>query len=433
MKLSFEKNDHEALYLQIAHVLMRAMIDGQICQNEKLPSIRELALDLEVSKSTIQNAYDYLISEGYMISKPKSGYYCDLNERQMVRETYEVKTSLNQPQPLYLYDLTSKAISLSSFETKVWRKYTKMILEDEDIIGRYGEKSGELCLKTALRQFLYDTRGVYFDDSQCIIGAGISPLIYFICRLFRQEKQMRVGMIEPNPMVQTIFEDCHWKVCILADIDDLKKVDVLYITSHPKLYKINQKARLMHYVRAYGLYLIEDDYTMEMHYLRQPPSSFYATFKDDRIFYLNSFSKLLLPSIRLACLIVPTIKKEQLALGLRYYNQTASKIEQCVFSQYLQDGHLMRRLKSLRKENKRKYETIKTFLDNHGIDYYLNEPACCFELLVRIDREAIKKASIHGSYNQKNHLMLYFSQIAFDDLEIVLNLILNACRFSKEI
>lgn len=433
MKIVFERNQYDSLYLQIASALKEAMVDGRIQHHQKLPSVRALASQLEVSKSTIEHAYDALVLEGYAYAVPKSGYYCDLKERHEPKQRPSLVSDETRDATSFSYTLTSKAISLSAFETKVWRKYMKDIFAMEDVISCYGLKGGETCLKQSLRQFLCDVRGVYCDLDDMVIGAGISPLLYFVCRLFRTLPHVTVGFLEENATIQAVFEDCRWDVKIITKVDDLKTVDVLYLTGHPALRKINQKISLMTYVRRYGLYVIEDDYTMEMHYLQEAPSSFYATFKDDCIFYINSFSKLLLPSIRMACLIVPKSLEEKTQVALENYHQTASKIEQWAFSRYIDDGHLKRRLKSLRKENKMKYEWMSNYLGTHGIGYYLDEPACMVELMIQAPKDGFQAYGLDLLCNEKNHPLLYFSQVARDDLEDALQRILDVCRFSEKV
>ena len=174
--IRFDTNKKIPLYIQIYEGLVNEMKEGHIAQGEKLPSVRALAKQLNLSKSTIENAYDKLLSEGYLTSRLKSGYYCDIPS--FKQQTLQKPPLKSNPPKEIRYDFSSRFIEPGHFESKLWRRYMRYTLEDESYIASYGTSQGEYELREALAHFLYRERAVETSAEQLVIGAGIQPLQY---------------------------------------------------------------------------------------------------------------------------------------------------------------------------------------------------------------------------------------------------------------
>lgn len=423
LPIIFDTQKKEPIYLQIYQWFVNEMQTGRICQGEKLPSVRTLALQLNISKSTIENAYDKLVSEGYLLSKAKSGYYCDIPLfKQNV--TNKLQPITEQKQEI-LYDFSSRSVEPSHFERKLWRRYMRYTLEDDNYIASYGNSQGEYALRVALAHYLYEERAVKTTASQLVIGAGMQPLLYLFCSLFKDRK-LRVGFLQPAfRQAIAVFEDCHHEIVLLDDLSKIKEseLDVLYLNIVGMKMKMKERIALLETLSNLNIMLIEDDYQGEMHYKSVGMSSLQGIASNVKVFYLNSFSKQLLPSMRMACMSFPSCMQAQLMNRIGLYNQTASKIEQHVFTNYIQDGHLARCIKRQRKAYLKKsallYQNLCQYFPSEEIE--LLEHQLCYRIKHHFDKqfyENLKIQKIAVSQKEDGYLYLYFSGISDVQIEM---------------
>lgn len=409
------------LYLQLYHYFVSQIQNGLIVKGQRLPSVRSLAQQLKVSKSTVASTYDKLVSEGYLMAKPKSGYFCDVPLMKKKQTMAKKQMPFVMQKPVPRYDFSSQAIGLGHFESKIWKRYMRLVLEDERYIASYGHPQGEYFLREQLTYYLNEQRGLSVFPWQLVIGAGIQPLLYLFCSMF-QGQHLTIGFLKPGfPEAMRVFLDCQHQVVLLDHLDDLNGLDILYLTLDGLKMKLKERMALLQRLKEQHIYLIEDDYNAEMHYRTVAMNSLQGMYGEDIVFYLNSFSKLLLPSVRLACLSVPNAFLEALQVALKAYHQTASKIEQQVFAWYIQDGHLERCVKRLRKTYDKKSRFVETILNLYlaPCDYILLETHLCFEIKGDFTKDfyaALEQKKILVSHQKKDSFRLYFSGISEDDL-----------------
>lgn len=364
--LSFQPNSDKTLYQELHDYLVEQMLTGYIQNGDKLPSIRQLAKELHLSRTTIENAYELLVSEGYVSSQPKSGYYCDLPEGFKKNKYVLAPEKKILPSIPIVYNFSSRYVDATEFDTKLWRRYMRLVMDRDQEIASYGERLGELELREALTDYLYRERGVKCTVDQLVIGAGIQPLLYLFCGRFTS-RVLRVGFIQPGfKQAIQVFKDCHHEICLFHCLEevDFQKIDVLYLTPTELNLKMNRRLWLTEKLRQENVYLIEDDLNGEMHYVSAGFPAIQGVLGEENVIYLNSFSRLLLPSLRIACMVLPADLSKQLHDHVKCYNQTASKIEQCVFNYYLRDGHLERRIRKLRRLSLKKSLLMQELIKN---------------------------------------------------------------------
>lgn len=424
IQLQFEKNTACPLYLQLYEALVSQMMSGLIVQGDRIPSVRQMAQVTGLSKTTVENAYDKLVSEGYLITKAKSGYYCDIPT--LKKQDYLNRDIVfsNQTSFKIRYDFSSRSMESGDFEGKVWRRYTRYILDQDQVIASYGDKQGEAALRSQLTGYLYRERGVITQPEQMVIGAGIQPLLYLFCSVFR-DAHLKIGFLKPGfPQAQTVFEDCHHEIVIIDQLDHLNQydIDILYFNPAKHPLKLNQRIELMNELRERDIYLIEDDHNGEMHYLSPPVNSLQSISYHERTFYLSSFSKLLLPAIRLACLCVPDDFQYQFQQRLGSYNQTASKIEQLVLALYIQDGHMERRIKKLKKRYILKSQKMRQAISKYfgQNDFSFMETNLCYDIMGNFSEQfyqQLAEAGLKVSHSDATRLRLYFGGIPEELIE----------------
>ncbi len=175
------------LYEQIYLHIRKDILSGLLAEQERLPSTRALAAHLSVSRNTVDMAYSQLLSEGYIETRPKSGFYvCSLLELEPVWNDpappvcSPAKKSLSVPR----YDFSPFASNTAGFPYRIWQRLTvKVLSEHGNELFLLGDRQGEPELRAAVAKYLYEARGFSCDPSHIIIGAGADYLLQLLIQL----------------------------------------------------------------------------------------------------------------------------------------------------------------------------------------------------------------------------------------------------------
>ena len=127
---------------------------------------------------------------------------------------------------------------------------------------------------------------------------------------------------------------------------------------------VSRRMELVHHASENGSLIIEDDYENEFVYFQRPTPSLFNLAGGHGVVYIGSFSRLLLPSIRLSFMVLPPSLSRQYAAVAERYSQTASKVEQIALCQFIRDGHLTSQTKKLKKLYAQKLKELKTVVQN---------------------------------------------------------------------
>jgi len=176
----------EPLYQQIYHYIKSEIINGNLPFHGKLPSTRALARYMQISRSTIEMAYEQLKAEGYIEAIPYKGYYVA-----QIQELVVLKSKIKKAEPktlkqkeFCLYDFSPNGIDLENFPYSIWKKISKnTLLEDKKELFSLGKSQGDFSLRQTICQYLHQARGVNCDPKQIIIGAGNEYLLMLLLYL----------------------------------------------------------------------------------------------------------------------------------------------------------------------------------------------------------------------------------------------------------
>ena len=193
------------LYEQIYQYIKDEIRRGNIRPEKQLPSSRELAKSLKVSRSTTQLAYEQLVSEGYLEAVPRKGYFAASLDGIFPPVAQSVAARPDQKKELSLgmekesvrgqlfrekfeVDFSPRGIDLEGFPYATWRKISRSVLKEEDReLFLKGEPQGDLILREAIREYLHAARGVNCDVSQIIIGAGNEYLLMLLSQIIGRD------------------------------------------------------------------------------------------------------------------------------------------------------------------------------------------------------------------------------------------------------
>jgi len=423
-------------YQKVYDVIIKDIELGYIKQHDKIPSVRTMATNLRVSKTTVENAYAQLLAEGYIYAKEKKGYYVDVSLSHR-----KVEPLIEEPVVIpkkYRYDFSGRSVDHESFNFDIWHKYIKRALYQKEELMRYGEPFGELCLKKALQKYSREYRGVRRPVQNFVIGAGFQTLLTHICGLFHADKV--VGIAEGGfKQAEEVFKNCHMRIKKIPmdkegiSIEELKKVniDVLYINSssggyHGHPIKQQRRNEILMYAKQNRVYIIEDDYNGELKFNTKPMEAM-TKYDDNYSIYLGSFSKLLLPSIRISYMALPKNLLQTYQNQFYHYHQTASKLEQIALAMYIEDGQLARHLKRLRKQYAIKgnemLEKLQQAFPNNNFHLYetsLKITMSVEEAKLSTYIAVAKEHNILVTKNSENEISLSFSGILRNDIDLAI-------------
>lgn len=350
-----EMKNRGELYFTLYCKIKEASQCGVLKKGEKLPSVREAAKQLGVSRTTVENAYTRLCIEGIAESRPQRGYFITGNKAAVLKNIEPEKSQDNTE-----FDFSSRNVDTLAVDTELWKRTMRAVLWDSSELTSYGERQGELKLREALSEYSYKARGVKTTAENIVIGAGVGPLLNILCGL--TGRAITVG-IENGGFAEAeqVFDDYGINTVLLesdsngATVKSLYENDIDVLLLLPSaLSKIsvsalnNRRNEFIKWVKDGKRLIIEDDYNGELRYTARTVTSFQGKASENTV-YIGSFSKLLLPSVRIAYMVLPDYLAERFRNRKSGYNQTCGKVEQLALAEYIQKGALEKQLRKLRR------------------------------------------------------------------------------------
>lgn len=352
MALELEKS-REHLYLSVYHYYKDLILKGKLLPGSRMPSLRKCSQELHLSRTTIENAYLQLAADGYIISRAQSGYYVT----GIASMPLSSKAASKNPKISYQYDLSSSSVDRESFRFDLWQRYIKSALRQSDRLLTYGEPQGEADFRETLAEYIRERRNVHCTASDIVVGAGVQGLLHILCPLLKDYSTVSF----PTPsFVQgsTVFSDYGFEVRYRNKDSGVIYVSPAHMTKWGDIMPISRRLELIRYAREHGSIIIEDDFENEFVYLQKPTPSIYSLASGQNVIYIGSFSRLLLPSIRISFMVLPESLREAYLQKAEYYNQTASKAEQIALCQFIRDGHLASQTRRLKRLYSVKMKTL---------------------------------------------------------------------------
>ena len=356
-----------AKYLDLYERYKNLILSGMLSAGTKLPSVRRCSQELSLSRTTVENAYAVLAAEGYITSKPQSGYF--VSNLFIENEAHKSLSSENRREDKgnCLYDMVTVSADKESFDFALWRRYVKSALRQDSRLLSYGDSRGEADLRAAIAKYVNDQRGVVGTADNVVVSAGTQSLLSILCVLLKQEKNVAFLGFD-FPKGRTVFEDYGKSVSVIRsgfNEDELKKckASIIYVSpshidSSGSVLPMSERTKIVEYARQANCLVIEDDYDSEFRYASHPMLSLQGLDGGNNVIYIGTFSRLLLPSIRVGFMLLPQGLCEKYKARAAMYNQTASKAEQIALCQYITDGHLLSRIKRQRRIYAAKSETV---------------------------------------------------------------------------
>ncbi|MCC2461323.1 PLP-dependent aminotransferase family protein [Bacillus mobilis] len=448
------------LYLQIYEYMKQEISHGSICAGTRLPSHRNLAMQLNVSRITVESAYQQLLAEGYVESKPKRGIFVSEVDIDVIKKKQKIASNSanNKENEQYDYDCSQGLIDQKAFPITNWKRAIhETLFQYENELFAKEDPQGELVLREHISKYLYHARGVHSSPDQIIIGAGTQPLLWLLLQLLGQKKEYGIenpgfhripAMIQSSglPVHPIPLDDKGIHISALRESPS----NVAYVTpSHQFplgiIMPLSRRLELLKWANDCKGYIIEDDYDGEFRYIGKPIPSLQGLDSNERVIYMGTFSKSFLPSLRMGYIVLPPhlLGAYQELGGM--FKQTVSTLQQLTFATFIQNGDWERHINRSRTLYKRKHiSLIKSITNEMGNNIRILGEQSGLHIVLHVHNGMNEQEIIHAAAKQRiklyplstydfvhniredSYVLLGFGSIPEDCIETVVQLLKKA-------
>jgi GntR family transcriptional regulator / MocR family aminotransferase len=356
--VALDRSRPRGLRAQVEDELRNAIRSGRLTPGTPLPSTRALSGDLGVTRGVVVAAYDQLLAEGYLRSRPGSG---TVDNATAERGTMTRRAGSNEA-PV-LVDFRPGVPDLDLFPRAAWLRATRAALQtlpDADL--GYVDPRGLPQLRQAVADYLGRVRGVSTTSDRVVICNGFSHGLSLVVRALRDTGLDLFAVESPGhdgPREEIVWLGARYRgVEVDADgivVEQLRRSRARVVVLTPAhqfptgaVLSAARRTALAEWARDVDGYIIEDDYDAEYRYDRHPVGALQGV-APDRVIYGGTLSKSLGPGLRLGWLVLPPPLVEPIAVGRRLTDHGTSSLTQAACMTFLSRGDLDRHLRRTRR------------------------------------------------------------------------------------
>jgi len=378
---SFENIGTESLYSHLYKCIREDILSGSIAPGEKLPSKRSFAENLGVSVITVENAYAQLMSEGYIYSLPKKGFFAAEIEKHTVQKKSEIPPVKLPDAPKFFVDFSSNRTDPENFPFATWAKLMRETMAEKSAELMVNAPCGGVpALRQAIAEHLHAFRGIQADPNHIIVGAGTEYLYGLLIQLLGFDKvyaledpgYRKVGQIFQSHGVQYVYTPMDKDGVDPAALEK-SGADILHLSPshHFPTGIVTPAARryalLSWAAQAPGRYILEDDYDSEFRFTGKPIPALQSMDGLNRVIYMNTFTKSLASTIRISYMVLPADLAEQFYRRLGFYACTVSNLEQYTLAKFISEGYFEKHINRMRSRYRIKKDRLLTEMEESGL------------------------------------------------------------------
>ena len=451
LSYSFLDDKKVPLYEQLYQFIRDDIMEGRLDTHSILPSKRSLAKQLSISITTVENAYNQLVSEGYIYSKPKSGYYVSdiptapsethrYNESSYKHFKTGPVTSKKEGIPEYYADFSSNANDPATFPFSTWAKINREILSTEQTKLMTNSPSNGLAeLRYAIAEYLKEFRNIYTHPDNIVVGAGTETLYSILVQLLGFDLTYAVE----NPGYEKIYKmlsSSNLKVKRIS-MDEFgiiptelinEEVNVIHTTPSHHFptgitMPVSRRNELLSWANTSDKYIIEDDYDSEFRFSGRPIPSLTSIDRNEKVIYMNTFTKSLASTIRISYMVLPDHLRDLYHEKLSFYSCPVSTFEQLTLARFISKGYYEKHINRMRTASRKKRDLLLKTIKSSPIARFseISEEQSGLHFILHIDLgktdtefiEACLEKDIHIEAIAKNSFMINYSSIPLDRIE----------------
>lgn len=398
------------LHRQLYEALRQAILTGRLLPRQRIPSTRELAKSLGISRTTVTQSYEQLLSEGYLETIVGSGtYVCaqlpdDLlysdpvnADRSAIRSSISLSkygtglTSIEIPEnePDTPISFRYGRPAFEQFPMQLWRKLLSRHCRNcSDWLDYATDPMGYQPLREAIAHHLSRFRAVQCKPEQVLITNGTQQALSLIVHLLIDPGdaialedpgylRARFTFISSGATLLPISVDESGLIVRELTEHQCDRIKLVYVTpSHQfptgAVLSLPRRFELLAWAQQQGAMIIEDDYDSEFRYGdrtthssdARPIPALQGLDQSNSVFYVGTFSKVLFPSLRIGYLVLPLSLVPIFALAKRLNDRQLPTLEQHVLTDFITEGHLERHIRRMRNYYNHHRQILVQALEN---------------------------------------------------------------------
>ncbi|MGA7342087.1 MAG: PLP-dependent aminotransferase family protein [Terracidiphilus sp.] len=365
--LALDRSNQRSLQTQLTGQLMRMIQSGDLLAGEHLPSTREMAQALRISRNTVVAAYEMLVGEGYLESQLRSGFQVGSAARAFQLLPVNPKAAKRRTKPAALpsaplpFRPTQPDVNLLSMQ--IWNRHRARALKRESSLLHYQSRFpvGLDELRQNVAAYLRDSRAVRCEWQQVAITSGSQQALFLLAHLLLRPGQ-RVYVEDPGYAGARDAWNHAGAIVAPAPVDKeglrlperAAKGSLIYVTPSHQFplgvcMSLARRLSLLRAARTWQAWIVEDDYDGEFRYESAPQPSLQSLDEERRVIYIGSFSKTLFPSLRIGYVVLPPELVEGFAVLKAIADNHGPLVDQATLAGFLESGAFYSHLRRCRK------------------------------------------------------------------------------------
>jgi GntR family transcriptional regulator / MocR family aminotransferase len=402
MLISIDRDSTVPMIRQLYSRIRESILAGRLQPDARLPSSRELAVRLQVSRNVVLEAYDLLYAEGFLAPKRGAGTYvaggATFAGPARTAPPPVAKVNMGYDCPPGVINFRAGTPNLRMFPARLWLQMVREVLQmpPEEMLA-YGHPEGRHELRRAVCDYVVSQREVRCHPEQIVITAGTTQAIGIACHLLLGEKR---DVVLEDPITRDIqlIVKSHGATLHPVPVDnDGMRTALLPMALNPAFVyvtpshqfpiggtmPIQRRIELLRYAELADTFIIEDDYDSEFRFDGPPLSSLHGL-HPDRVVYIGTFSKTLCPALRIGYLILPP---QLIGLGRSrkwlsdLHNEVTSQL---ALARFIRLGHYLRHVARMRKHyQQRRNDMVAALTEFFGSSVQILGSATGLHLVAR--------------------------------------------------
>lgn len=368
--IELRTNSEISLARQIFLSLRKRILAGEILPGEPLPSTRELAKGLGTSRNTVCEAYDMLLTEGFIISR--QGAPSRVTEGLHIMPVNANTTQdTGNDHPAILWNFKTGQPDLSLFPWSSWSQVVRQALNNVSVHQlEYSGPKGYEPLCSEISRWLMRSRSMEVNPEDIFISSGATQAFYLLVDILYNKERPFCLENPSHPAIRTVINDRNYPLCFMpadrqgADESWIRERDLsaVYLTpSHQfPLGGILPAVRRASFIRLAAekdYYIIEDDYDSEYRYCGSPVTPLYSL-DPSRVIYVGTFSKTLFPALRIGFAVLPKELQKKWRHYRNYLDVQNPILEQAALAEFLRSRKMDHHIRQMRRVYAKKRETL---------------------------------------------------------------------------
>ena len=389
--IDLRRGQDNSLQAELSAQLKKMIQRGELRAGERLPSSRELAATLHISRNTVIAAYDLLMSEGYLESEQRSGVYVGRaaqafqfqlsararNSKAANLQHGEPTTQFREPLPF-----RPAQPDVRLFPIKIWNRHRARVLKRGANILHYQSvfSSGLDDLRQNIAEYLRDSRGVRCDWREIAITSGSQQALFLLAHLLIKPGDY-VYMEDPGYLGARLAWKQAGAQILSAPIDDegiclphseARPVSLIYVTPSRQFplgtcMSLGRRLMLLQSAVRLETWIVEDDYDAEFRYNSPPLPSLQNLDENRRVIYVGTFSKILFPSLRIGYAVLPPELVDRFANLKHIAEDHGPLVDQATLAAFMDSGAFHTHLRRCRRHYGERQESFLDAIARHSL------------------------------------------------------------------